>query len=70
MRYTGEMQNAADSLGSYFSEHGWQLTSMKLDSGALLIKVTRNNGRDSGEITIDPYPGDEGRVRITAIVFI
>jgi hypothetical protein len=71
MRFAGDIQSAADTLSSYYKDRGWQLTyRMELDSGALLMKISRNDGRDNGEITIDPYPDEDGNMRIVAIVFM
>jgi hypothetical protein len=71
MRYEGDMNSAAEAFSSYFATRGWQVADRtELDSGALHIRITRNNGRDNGEVTIDTYPGESGKVRIVAIVYI
>jgi hypothetical protein len=71
MHYQGEAKDAAKSISDYFENHGWQITgSYELEAGATSIRLTRNNGRDTGDILIEPYPGEPGRVRIMAIVFL
>lgn len=71
LHYDGDMQAAAKSLSSYLESQGWQVSERsELDSGAISIKLTRNNGRDTSEILIDPYPEEPGKVRILAIVFL
>jgi hypothetical protein len=71
MHYQGEAKDAAKSISDYFENHGWQITGLyELEAGATSIRLTRNNGRDTGDILIEPYPGEPGRVRIMAIVFL
>jgi hypothetical protein len=70
MGFDGDIQTAAESFSSYFEKRGWQIVERsELDSGAVQIKVARYNGRDSGNITIDPDPLNTGKTRIIAIIF-
>jgi hypothetical protein len=71
MHYQGEAKDAAKSISDYFENHGWQISGLyELEAGATSIRLTRNNGRDTGDILIEPYPGEPGKLRIMAIVFL
>ena len=71
MHYQGDAKDAAKSISDYFENNGWQITGLyELEAGATSIRLTRNNGRDTGDILIEPYPGEPGKVRIMAIVFL
>ncbi|HPL97249.1 MAG TPA: hypothetical protein PLB14_08240 [Smithellaceae bacterium] len=71
LRYEGTVLSAAEDLRAHLRAKGWQIADWDdLDSGAMLITVSTNDGRGSGEITVDLYPGQAGKVRIVAIMHI
>lgn len=70
MRYDGSINSTAEDFSSFFTAQGWQISERtELDSGALLIRMTKNEGRDHSKVTIDTFPGESDKVRIVATVF-